>query len=163
MYKLTIELVPETSFYNNVRSAVTSTEWNVIRRKCYKKAGNVCEICGDKGTKQGRKYSVECHEIWEYDDILHIQKLTGLIALCPKCHQVKHVGLARINGKEPDVIRQLMKVNKITATEADNYIIESFKIWEKRSDKQWTVDISYLEKYKKEDDSDNLFKMNSLF
>jgi len=71
--------------------------------------------------------------------------------------------LARINGKEPDVIRQLMKVNKITATEADNYIIESFKIWEKRSDKQWTVDISYLEKYKKEDDSDNLFKMNSLF
>jgi hypothetical protein len=163
MYKLTIELVPETSHYNNVRSVVSTSEWNVIRKKCYKKAGYVCEICGDKGTNQGRKHSVECHEVWEYDDKLHVQKLIGLIALCPKCHMVKHIGLARMKGKEPDVIRQLMKINNISATEADNYIIESFKIWEKRSDKQWIVDISYLDKYKLEDDIDDLFKINSLF
>jgi 5-methylcytosine-specific restriction endonuclease McrA len=162
-YKLTIELVPETSFYNNVRSAVTQSEWDVIRKKCYKRAGHKCEICGDKGTNQGKNYSVECHEIWEYDDNTHIQTLKGLIALCPQCHQVKHVGFARMNGKEPEVIRQLMKVNKITSTEADNYIIDSFKVWEKRSEKQWTVDISYLDLYKKEDNTEELFRPNSLF
>jgi hypothetical protein len=161
MYKLTIELVPESSFYNNVRSAVSTVEWDIIKKKCYKKAGYKCEICGDTGINQGKKYPVECHEIWEYDDKFHIQTLKGFIALCPQCHQVKHVGFARINGKEPEVIRQLMKVNKMTSTMADNYIIESFKIWEKRSDKQWKVDISYLDSYKKDDNE--LFKPTDLF
>jgi hypothetical protein len=161
MYKLTIELVPESSFYNNVRSAVSTVEWDIIKKKCYKKAGYKCEICGDTGINQGKKYPVECHEIWEYDDKFHIQILKGFIALCPQCHQVKHVGFARINGKEPEVIRQLMKVNKMTSTMADNYIIESFKIWEKRSDKQWKVDISYLESYKNDDNE--LFKPTDLF
>jgi hypothetical protein len=161
MYKLTIELVPETSYYNNVRSAVTTTEWEIIKKKCYKRAKYRCEICGNTGLNQGRKYPVECHEIWEYDDKLHIQTLIGFIALCPQCHQVKHVGFARINGKEPEVIRQLMKVNNITSTMADNYIIESFKIWKKRSEKQWKVDISYLDSYKK--DTDELFNSTDLF
>jgi hypothetical protein len=163
MYKLTIELVPQTSFYNNVRSAVTSTEWDIIRRKCYKRAGYKCEICGDKGMNQGKNYSVECHEIWIYDDKMHTQTLKGLIALCPQCHQVKHAGLACTTGKEIEVIKQLMKVNKMTSTEADKYITESFEIWEKRSEKQWTVDVSYLESYKKEDNTEELFRPNSLF
>jgi hypothetical protein len=163
MCKLTIELVPESSFFNNVRSAVTTKEWDIIKKKCYKKAGYKCEICGDTGLNQGKDYPVECHEIWEYDDKLHNQTLKGFIALCPQCHQVKHVGFARINGKEPEVIRQLMKVNKMTSTMADNYIIESFKIWEKRSEKQWKVDISYLESYKANDNVNELFKPTDLF
>lgn len=32
--KLTIELVPTTAFYSNVRSNVTSCQWNKIRKKC---------------------------------------------------------------------------------------------------------------------------------
>lgn len=55
-YKLTIELVPGTSFFNNVRSAVTTSEWNVIKKKCYKKAGYKCEICGDIEINQGKKF-----------------------------------------------------------------------------------------------------------
>lgn len=160
-YKLTIELVPETSFFNNVRSAVTTSEWNVIKKKCYKKAGYKCEICGDIGINQGKKYPVECHEIWEYDDKSNIQKLKGFIALCPQCHQVKHAGFARINDKESEVIKQLMKINKMTYNMADNYIIESFKIWEKRSEKQWKVDITYLDSYKNNDNE--LFKPTDLF
>jgi hypothetical protein len=56
-----------------------------------------------------------------------------------------------------------MKVNKMTSTMADNYIIESFKIWEKRSEKQWKVDISYLDLYKAKDNDNELFKPNDLF
>ena len=79
MTKLTIELVPSTSWFNNVRSQVSAQEWDIIRHIVYAKANNICEICGGKGNK----HAVECHEIWEYDDKEHIQKLIGMIALCP--------------------------------------------------------------------------------
>lgn len=147
--KLTIELVPETAWYTNVRSNVTQGEWDVIRKKCYAEASHKCEICGDVGTNQGVKHKVECHEVWNYDDENHIQKLIGLIALCPNCHKSKHVGLAQIKGEEGIVINQLMNVNGMTEDEAVSYIDESFGVWEKRSESEWELDISYLEEYLK--------------
>ena len=83
--KLTIELVPKTSWYSNVRSNVTTSVWDKIRRECYSKANNVCEICSSTGKSQGFKHNVECHEKWEYNDTNKTQKLIGLIALCPLC------------------------------------------------------------------------------
>ena len=147
MYKLSIELVPQTSWYSNVRSNVTQSKWNIIRRKSYKNAEYVCEICGDTGKKQGYNHDLECHEIWEYDDINMVQKLVGFISLCPKCHKVKHAGLSQIKNEEELVIRHLMKVNSITRKQAVDYIIKSFKIWEQKSNKQWSLDISYIDRY----------------
>lgn len=144
---LTIELVPKTSWYSNVRSNVSSKEWDRIRKKCYSIANNKCEICGDIGKNQGVNHNVECHEIWEYDDNNHIQTLKGLIALCPFCHKTKHVGLARIKGEEHIVIKQLMKCNKMTKHEAESYINDSFNIWAKRSLYKWELDISLLNNY----------------
>lgn len=147
--KLTIELVPKTAWYTNVRSNVTQAEWDVIRKKCYAQASHKCEICGDVGTNQGVKHKVECHEIWHYDDENHTQTLTGLIALCPNCHKSKHVGLAQIKGEEDIVINQLMSVNGMTEDEAVKYIDESFEVWSKRSKSEWELNISYLEEYLK--------------
>ena len=80
--KLTIELVPRMCWYSNVRTNVTREKWDIIRKECYRKSNYKCEICGDKGTT----HPVECHEIWEYDDVNYVQKLIGFIALCPNCH-----------------------------------------------------------------------------
>ena len=147
--KLTIELVPRTAWYSNVRSNVTQQEWDVIRKKSYENASHKCEICGDVGTNQGVKHKVECHEIWEYNDESYIQKLTGLISLCPNSHKTKHVGLAQIKGEEGIVINQLMKVNEMTEEEAIEYIEQSFEVWGERSEYDWELDISYLEEYLK--------------
>lgn len=141
--KLTIELVPSTSWYSNVRSNVTKAEWDIIRKKSYKNAKYKCEICGGKGNK----HPVECHETWDYNESTNVQTLTDLISLCPKCHKTKHVGLSQIRGEEGIVIKQLMKVNEITYEYAINYIQESFVIWSERSQKEWKVDISYLDEY----------------
>jgi 5-methylcytosine-specific restriction endonuclease McrA len=143
-YKLTSELVPKTSWYDNVRSKVSADEWNVIRKISYEKANHKCEICGDTGKNQGFKHNVECHEIWEYNDENHTQKLTGLISLCPYCHKVKHPGLAKIKGESDIVIKQLMKVNDITKKEAEDYLKNVFNVWQIRSKSNWTVDITYL-------------------
>lgn len=145
--KLTIELVPKTAWLTNVRSKVTAPEWDKIRKKCYKAAGYVCEICKDVGKNQGVRHDVECHEIWHYDDKEKTQTLTGLIALCPWCHKVKHAGLASVNGEMHIVIDQLMKVNSMSRSEAERYVDECFEQWQERSKHKWSLDIEYLDKY----------------
>lgn len=145
--KLTIELVPKSSWYTNVRSEVSKGEWDRIRRKCYAAAGHVCEICGDTGLNQGVKHPVECHEIWTYEDSDRIQRLTGLIALCPNCHKVKHPGLAQIKGELPIVINQLKQVNHMSFEQAVDYLQKSFALWTKRSKVPWSVDTSFLQTY----------------
>lgn len=135
-----IELVPESSWYSNVRSQVSKEIWDVIRRACYKKAGYKCEICNGKGPK----WPVECHEIWEYDDVKHIQVLKGFIALCPACHSVKHIGYAQISGNYQQAIDQLKKVNNISDKEADEHVEKCFEIWRKRGEHEWKVDTSLI-------------------
>lgn len=144
MEQLTIELVPRTSWFNNVRSHVTKKQWDVLRNDCYVKAHNKCEICG----KRGEEWPVECHEVWEYNDKKHIQKLIRLIALCPACHEVKHIGLAELKGNLDRAIFHLRFVNKITLSEAKQLIKDAFIKWNQRSEQEWKVDISYLDKFK---------------
>lgn len=142
-YKLQIELVPATSWYSNVRSEVSKDEWDIIRRKCYQLADYKCELCGGKG----KKWPVECHELWEYNDKKNTQKLVRLIALCPDCHQVKHIGLAGIKGKSEEAKEHLMEVNGMSSEEADNLIEEAFDKWRERSNYEWEVDTKYLDQY----------------
>lgn len=141
--KLTIELVPSSSWLNNVRAVVSKKQWDYLKSQVSSKAYSVCEICGGAGSK----HPVECHEIWSYDNKSLIQKLEGMIALCPDCHMVKHIGFAEIRGKKMAAIRHLMTVNKFTITKAEAYVTEAFKVWAERSTKKWTLDISHLEEY----------------
>ena len=140
---LEIELVPKTSFFNNVRSVITDSQWDIIRKKCYKKANHICEICGGKGDK----WPVECHEVWQYDDTNHIQKLIGFIALCPNCHKVKHYGYATITNNAELVFNYFIKINNINKEEAIKYIDNVFELWKLRSKYNWEVNIDFLDKY----------------
>lgn len=144
---LTIELVPKTTWYTNVRSHVTPSQWDVIRRKSYALANHRCEICGDTGKNQGTWHHVECHEIWGFNHETKVQKLIGFMALCPLCHKTKHAGLAQLKGDGELVIKQLMKVNKITRQEASEYIETAFELWEERSQHEWELDITMLDSY----------------
>ena len=143
MIKLSIELVPSSSWFNNVRAVVTKKQWDFLKSKVSSKAYNICEICGGVGPK----HPVECHEIWSYNNKSLVQKLEGMIALCPNCHMVKHFGLARIMGKEAKALLHFMKVNNLTPKKAEVAISEAFKVWAERSKKTWKLDISHLETY----------------
>jgi len=145
MNKLEIELIPRTTFFTNVRSLVTPGEWDIIRKKCYSLAGYRCEICNGKGTK----WPVECHEIWDYNYDTEVQKLIGLIALCPSCHEVKHIGLAKVKGRYNIALKHLMSINNISKSEAEKQVTKAFSIWESRNQVQWKLDTSFLKQYKK--------------
>ena len=101
--------------------------------------GGRCEICGGRGPKW-----VECHEIWHYDDVRQIQTLVGLIALCPPCHEVKHIGRAAVTGNLVRAIEHLCRVNQGEPEHAEAYIEVQFEIHALRSRHQRELDIGSL-------------------
>ena len=82
------------------------------------------------------------------DEINFIQKLTGLIILCPTCHSVKHFGftLNQTKGNPVAAIRKLMIINKWDDDQTAKYIEEKFKQWAERSTHPWKMDYTWLEK-----------------
>ena len=139
--KLRIELVPKTCWYTNVRSNVPKRTWDILRRRAYRKAKRRCEICGGKG----EKWPVECHEIWHYDDGNYVQRLKGLIALCPFCHEVKHIGLASLRGRGEIAIKHLAQVNGWSKSKAEKHVASASRLWQKRSKHEWTLNLSWLD------------------
>jgi len=139
--KLTVELVPKTSWYSNVRSEVSSSTWNKIKKITAKEANYCCEICGSRGDR----WPVECHEVWEYDDRNQIQKLIGFQALCPSCHRVKHIGLAFARGNAAEVLKHLANINGWTKSETQDYLQGVVDTWNSRSSHNWELDLTLLE------------------
>jgi hypothetical protein len=141
--KLQIELVPASFWWSNVRSNVTDKQWDNIRKRVYIKANYTCEICGEKGTN----HPVECHEVWIYDDTNLLQRLGHFQALCPLCHEVKHIGLAGIRGNEDRAFNRFKTINQLDDNVARQIISAVFKQWRIRSGKQWKLDIEHLKEY----------------
>ena len=140
---LTIELVPTTCWFKNVRSEVTPKEWDILRRHCYAQASYKCEVCDGRG----RKWPVEAHEVWDYNDEAKVQKLLRLIALCPPCHGVKHIGRQQATSKAAGerALKHLMEVNQVSRKTASVYILDCYATWNRRSQYEWMLDISWLD------------------
>lgn len=138
--RLTLELVPRTSWFSNVRTNVTPEQWDHLRHGVYKRADYVCEVCGGRGAQ----HPVECHEIWQYDDPARTQRLLGLIALCPSCHAVKHFGRTKAIGKGAEALTHLAAVNEWSEKHADEYVGLAFEVWAVRSEVEWQLDLGWL-------------------
>ena len=63
--KLKIELVPNTSWYNNLRKYIDIKDWDRIRKQTYANYEHRCGICGGEGR-------LNCHEILDYDGKKHV-------------------------------------------------------------------------------------------
>lgn len=144
---LTIELVPSTCWYSNVRSHVSRRGWETCKRFVRQRSGDRCEVCGGRG----QRWPVECHEVWSYHEAvdrdvvtLRVQRLDGLIALCPACHEVKHIGLTEIRGRLPTAVDHLARVNGWTADDALAYVESCVEVWAQRSQHEWELDVSWL-------------------
>lgn len=138
--RLTIELVPGTMWHSNLRSMLPKSDWDRLRRATYKRANYRCEVCDGCGPE----WPVECHEVWEYDDKCFIQRLKGLVALCPSCHEVKHIGYAKVRGKLYPAAEHLQKVNRWDGARTRLYIFDAFAEWDRRSRHRWKQDLSWL-------------------
>ncbi len=139
--RLTIELVPETAWYANLRKMLPPDIWDLLRKAVYEKAGHRCEICDGVGPK----HPVECHEVWSWthrrvtNSSHGGQRLERVQALCPACHEVKHFGFAETRGRGDKALVHLMKVNGWKKKEAQEYVAKAFRTWEKNSSIEWVI------------------------
>ena len=136
---LTPELIPYQMHYKNVRAVLSSSDWQTIAKMSYRDSKYHCDICKAKG-------KLECHEIWQFDDSNLVQKLIGLTTLCPDCHRVKHIGLAKKMGWYNDTLKHMAKVNGISKSRAQKYV--SYAEMEVKKRKAvYDLDLTYLNKY----------------
>jgi hypothetical protein len=139
--KLTIELVPKTCWYTNLRTQIGSSDWDRISKET--RVSGVCAICGATDLR------LSCHERWEYDDGHGIQRLRGFVALCDACHGVKHIGrIGRLATEDPrlahlleDTIEHFMRVNGVDRQTFDAHKAEAFAVWRQRGAQQWTTEL----------------------
>lgn len=134
---LFVDLVPESCWFNNARTCIDSSDWDRLRNFIYARAGYMCECCQSK-------QNLEAHERWHFNEELRIQKLMRIIALCKQCHEVTHIGLAKVRGRFDIALHHLMKVTKMTLEQANCHIDKAFAVWELRNQHEWSLDLSIL-------------------
>jgi hypothetical protein len=135
---LFVDLIPRTSWFTNVRSAVDRADWDRLRRMVYRRAGYCCEACHTSGVQ------LEAHERFTYDAQTGLQRLIRLICLCQWCHTATHMGFAGVRGVADEATAHLIAVTGISPAEADQHIDEAFDRWYRRSAQPWHVDLSMI-------------------
>jgi hypothetical protein len=140
-FKLSIELVPSSAWNQNLRLALPKGAWEKIRKEVFEKSDNKCVICGKIG-------KLNCHEVWEYDNKNHVQKLAGFLALCSLCHAVKHLGFAGLAVSKHQgpafekLVKHFMKVNNCSRQDFLNHQKEAYQKFEQRSHFEWSLDLN---------------------
>lgn len=138
MAKLALELVPSTMWGKNVRAFVSWENWNKLKWE-FQSAN--CAVCGKEG------YSRELHEQWQFDDKRCIQRLVGLIEICQDGHLAMHLGRAELIGKAAFAREHLKAVNAWSDQQTDRHISTAFAKWHRRSKRNYSLDLSWLNKW----------------
>lgn len=141
---LTIELIPSSSWNNNLRTFLGKEKWQIIRKKVIETWGEKCAICALVTKK------LDCHEVWKFHTHTHTQSLVDIIPLCKNCHAVKHIGLSELQstkGKRDieKLVRHYLKVNKCTHADFEKDKKEAYKLFEKRSNVSWKLSINNID------------------
>lgn len=145
---LSIELVPRTCWFSNLRSELPAHSWRALSSLVIKRVGRGCQTPGCTNTPgMLRGYgTAHCHERWRYDDGEWEQVLEGLVVLCWRCHEVKHFGYAVATGNGDRAFRWFCRRNHLSPEEASEILQREFAVWAIRSRHAWTLDISWLER-----------------
>lgn len=141
--KLPIELIPDPQSHKSLHHHLDQDKWDKIRFRVYRRTRKRCEICVGRGPR----HPVECHEIWSYDIDNFVQKLERLQPLCPKCHRVKHIGIANPRKPFKDCLKRFKQINKLHMQTARNIVAATRRQWIIRSAHEWTLDVSHISKY----------------
>jgi hypothetical protein len=134
---LCVDLIPQSSWFRNVRSAVAPATWRALRNRVYVRAGNRCELCGSNSR-------LDAHERFSYDVPTCTQRLERLIAICQLCHLVSHFGLATLQGKDEIAIGHLERVRGWDDAQVEHHIDSAFHLWEQRNHIRWKIDLSII-------------------
>ena len=90
-YKLSISMVPQALWGENLRKHLTHGSWNKLRVSQFEREPN-CEFCGSSPTGAAR----HAHEEWDYATTPSTAYLVKLRTICQMCHFVEHPGFVSV-------------------------------------------------------------------
>ena len=125
--KLTIDLLPKGAWGNNLSKTLPKKDWDTIRHNVYKKAGYKCEICGYVTT------DLDAHEVWDFNLKTKTQTLKDIVALCSRCHGVKHFRNSDRLGYGGSAKRHFLKVNNCSGMAFAKHYAETQLLFEERN------------------------------
>lgn len=141
-YKLNFELVPDSCWYSNLRSVLTPAQWGALSRYVRALAGGRCMICGQPSAR------LEAHEQWAYDEKNAVQKLVKVVAVCPACHAVIHIGRTSLKGDLRAAEDHFMQVNGCSYAEYRAALGKANEDHRRRNlVPEWKLDITALRQY----------------
>ena len=117
-FKLSIDLLPKGAWGNDLSNTLSEKDWDTLRQYCYNRFHNSCAICGEKNA------TLHAHEIWEFNKSKQTQTLRDIIALCPKCHGVKHMRNTERIGFGENAKRHFCLINNCTPFDFANHYAE---------------------------------------
>ncbi len=133
---LFVDLIPQSCWFTNARSALSHAEWQQVRLLVGGRARWHCEICGSEGN--------HIHERWHYDQTNLRQSLRRLVCLCADCHLSTHFGFANVSGKTDEALEHLCRVNNWSVDQARTHVDEAFDVWLSRNRFHWELDLTIL-------------------
>lgn len=139
--KLTIELLPKGAWGNDFSRTLSKKDWDVLRNACYERANHKCAICGFTTN------DLDAHEVWDFNVNTKTQTLIDIIALCSKCHGVKHIRNSQRLGYGENAKRHFMKVNNCNELEFASHLTKAQMDFEERNEiYRWKM-IANLDKF----------------
>ncbi len=139
--KLTIDLLPRGAWGNDLSNTLSSKDWDILRNFCYKRFQNRCAICGEEDA------NLHAHELWNFDKSSRTQTLVDIIALCPKCHGVKHMRNSERIGFGENAKVHFCKINKCNTIDfANHYAEQQFRFDDLSEILRWKV-VADLKKF----------------
>lgn len=125
--KLTIELLPKGAWGNDFSRTLTKKDWDILRSACYERANHKCAICGFNTNE------LDAHEVWDFNIKNKTQTLIDIIALCGKCHGVKHIRNSERLGYGENAKQHFMKVNDCNEFEFASHLAKAQMDFEERN------------------------------
>ena len=117
--KLKIELLPRGAWGNDFSRTLSKQDWDELRNACYERANHKCAICGFVTDE------LDAHEVWDFNIETKTQTLVDIIALCSRCHGVKHIRNSERLGYGENAKRHFMKVNNCSELEFVSHLTKA--------------------------------------
>ncbi len=94
MRNINYDGTPTECFGITFKNLLPVKEWDKIRREVYKREKHTCEFC--KRNCFEHNFPIHAHEKWEYKHNSGTRKLVKIMAACPQCHAIQHIGRQKI-------------------------------------------------------------------
>lgn len=141
----TSDMIPQNTWYVNLRKVLDPQDWARVSASVCESAGDRCSICGGRG----EQLPVECDEVWAFAESesadAGTQILHGLIALCPGCYSMRHLGQAHVEGQLASALQHMALINEWTDIECRQYVGQAFEQWWRRSTMTWQFDVTAIQ------------------